>query len=487
MGMASLLTCSSDNCSSNVHQHRLPVIGKGLGDSHLISYREYIRSTAPAGDQWHPFEPPHKLRRTSHQSISTPRSQPGKMASNEADPDIRSIVDSAAASWYSQRSDPSRSHLASQETPQSNRHATQLLAMSAAGAKIAAPESMDATCWQGALQHLPADFADTSLPIHPLTLALASQPTLRPVEWNQFRQQGGFLPRTPHDYGALMIYLCGQVNPNPCRNCKLHNGPFAQCIVAPTSVLVQSAIRHACANCTYQNQYKKCTNEPLTREESLRSTVYRQLDKNPPTQANDGSTSSPLPPLSKKAKRKYDTLIQDLSSHKDSSHKKEKRARGTGRPPGRPPGSRSGGGGVPADSFDDKLRQARSWSPTSRLRMKAELLQWQAAMATVEADDHARTSPAAEASSGGAVAAAVLTPRKRRVPSVLRVPPRTSEVPAAATTFDIASSMEPSPEAANGLGGGYGDHHEGSGQMMEDDLESEDEDNEAFANGKYEY
>ena len=38
-----------------------------------------------------------------------------------------------------------------------------------------------------------------------------------------------------------------------------------------------------------------------------------------------------------------------------------------------------------ADSFAGKLQQIRKWSPRSRRLMKAEVLQWQAALATVKA------------------------------------------------------------------------------------------------------
>lgn len=135
----------------------------------------------------------------------------------------------------------------------------------------------DITAWQSALQALPPEFANAKVPEHPLSLALINQPSLRPVEWNPYRQQGGFVPRTAHDYSSLMIYVSGQINPNPCRRCRLRNGPFAQCIVSPPIVLGNSAIRHACANCTYQCQYSKCTNEPISEQERLRVELLRSV------------------------------------------------------------------------------------------------------------------------------------------------------------------------------------------------------------------
>ena len=73
-----------------------------------------------------------------------------------------------------------------------------------------------------------------------------------------------------------MFYISGQVSPNPCRRCILKQGPFARCIVSPPMVLAQSQLRHACANCTYQNQYKKCTNELVIEAELARTHAMRK-------------------------------------------------------------------------------------------------------------------------------------------------------------------------------------------------------------------
>ena len=113
------------------------------------------------------------------------------------------------------------------------------------------------------------------LSIHALPQSLAKHPAIRKIEWNSYRPMGGFVPRTPHDFASLMIYVSGQVSPNPCRRCILKQGPFARCIVSPPMVLAQSQLKHACANCTYQNQYKKCTNEPVTEAELARLDAMR--------------------------------------------------------------------------------------------------------------------------------------------------------------------------------------------------------------------
>ncbi|KAI0185088.1 hypothetical protein EV127DRAFT_515535 [Xylaria flabelliformis] len=255
----------------------------------------------------------------------------------------------------------------------------------------------DITAWQSTLQVLPPDFANFELPLHPLAQALSGQPTLRAVEWNQYRQQGGFVPRTPHDFSSLMIYLSGQVNPNPCRNCLLRNGPFARCVVSPPAVLAISTIRHGCANCTYQNQYKKCTNEPITEQEKIRSEIAR-----PSTISRPRSTVPRKPKSnSRTSERRELRIIQDRLQPKTNAKERRKQRRleeqldqqrdvSITRTPG----------GLGPDlsnfkSFDEKLRHVRASSPRSRRQMAAETLQWQAAIATVEAE---RLGPAPDLS-----------------------------------------------------------------------------------------
>ncbi|KAI0877504.1 hypothetical protein GGS24DRAFT_497845 [Hypoxylon argillaceum] len=233
----------------------------------------------------------------------------------------------------------------------------------------------DITAWQSALQSLSPEFANVPQPLHPLAIALAEQPTLRPVEWNRYRQQGGFVPRTAHDYSSIMIYISGLINPNPCRNCLLKNGPFARCIVSPPEVLAISTLRHACANCTYQNGYKKCTNEPISEQERARSEIARPAmrAKNP----------APRPPVPRKPKPKRKML-------KFQRRAREQRAgeQGTGEK-GTAPTTSSATNDIVGDYalFTDKLRYVRERSPRSRRRLAAETLQWQAAIATVETEE----------------------------------------------------------------------------------------------------
>ncbi|RYO92999.1 hypothetical protein DL766_005224 [Monosporascus sp. MC13-8B] len=317
------------------------------------------------------------------------------MSLAEKDPDFRSLVDAAAANWYSQRSiSPGASQPRSsfgdprRQSPHVHADGGGVGVGGGQPSNGASTIGSDITAWQTALQSLPEEFRSSPLPVHPLAQSLAVQPTLRQVEWNQYRQYGGFVPRTPHDFSSLMIYASGQVNPNPCRRCILKNGPFARCIVSPPSVLAQSTLRHACANCTYQNQYKKCTNEPVTEEELVRSRAQRAAARPPPTLLNDNNKNSNTPPTVRRprvnsAVRKY---------HKDGRPKKKLAAAaadGHGLGYGyvvHGQQDRPTAQSISADSFADKLLRARAWSPRSRRRVRAEAMQWQAAIATVEAE-----------------------------------------------------------------------------------------------------
>ncbi|KAI0471210.1 hypothetical protein F4859DRAFT_110389 [Xylaria cf. heliscus] len=254
----------------------------------------------------------------------------------------------------------------------------------------------DITAWQSTLQVLPPEFAYAELPLHPLAQALGNQPTLRPVEWNQYRQQGGFVPRTAHDFSSLMIYLSGQMNPNPCRNCLLRNGPFARCVVSPPSVLAVSTIKHACANCTYQNQYKKCTNEPISEQEKIRSEIAR------PSSMARARLLIPRKPKSNartndRKELGHEQIVQEPLQPKQNSKERRRQKRlqlrmqeqfdKRGDVP-TTPASGSLGLGISHNvkSFDEKLQHIRASSPRSRRRITAETLQWQAAIATVEAE-----------------------------------------------------------------------------------------------------
>ncbi|KAI1810663.1 hypothetical protein GGS20DRAFT_589307 [Poronia punctata] len=238
----------------------------------------------------------------------------------------------------------------------------------------------DITAWQGALLCLPPALSKADLPAHPLARALCNQPTLRPVEWNQHRQQGGFVPRTAHDYSSLMIYLCGQVNPNPCRNCRLRNGPYARCVVSPPSVLAISTLRHACANCTYQNQYKKCSNAPISEEEMIRVGIQRGHRPIVPRQSIINSRT--------KTKKRLESIQQSQQQAQTQAQTQPVRL------PLQDVPSPSADNGTPSGlpSFEDKLRHIRAWSPRSRRRMIAEALQWQSAIATVEAEEVTRAT-----------------------------------------------------------------------------------------------
>ncbi|KAI0189857.1 hypothetical protein F4808DRAFT_453982 [Astrocystis sublimbata] len=325
---------------------------------------------------------------------------------------FQSIAEAATATWYAHRAatpgsrpSPSVGHGGSQVHGQSMTPITPMppilgMASATAVASVTSPSAStspsgpqvselhvpdgagirsDITAWHSSLQILPPDFANSELPLHPLPQALSTQPTLRPVEWNMFRQQGGFVPRTPHDFSSLMIYISGQVNPNPCRNCILKNGPFARCIVSPPAVLAISNLRHACANCTYQNQYRKCTNEPITEQENIRNEIQRfnrfarprpQVPRKPKNNAKSKKRNAPGP---EPTQAQQDQPSPKLTFKQPPTLTKP-----------------SGLGLIRSKdfaSFDEKLRHIRASSPRSRRQLTAETLQWQAAIATVEAAD----------------------------------------------------------------------------------------------------
>ncbi|KAI2602539.1 hypothetical protein GGR54DRAFT_633934 [Hypoxylon sp. NC1633] len=267
------------------------------------------------------------------------------MSENRSSSDFHSKVNVAAAGWYSQHSnEPSQ--------PGSN-HADDEHAEPPTNSPTIRDSTLALTAWQSSLLALPDEFKDLPAPIHTLSQALANQKTLRPIEWNTNRQLGGFKPRLAADFSSMMIYVSGQVNPNPCRNCRLMNGPYAHCVVAPPSVLALSTLKHACANCTYQNQQRKCTNLPISDEEMVTKTRKARSSfrlKNQITMKTTGRRPKSVATNNSNTQRK------------PTAHS------------------------ISADGFADKLRLVRSWSPLSRCRMKAQVTQWQAAIATVEAE-----------------------------------------------------------------------------------------------------
>ncbi|RYP67878.1 hypothetical protein DL771_006986 [Monosporascus sp. 5C6A] len=458
------------------------------------------------------------------------------MALAEKDPDFRSLVDAAAANWYSQRSispgasqPRSNCQLIPHLHPSLSPVANQLTHIPVGDPKGQSPHvhangggvgvggqpssgassiGSDITAWQTALQSLPEEFRSSPLPVHPLAQSLAMQPTLRRIEWNQYRQYGGFVPRTAHDFSSLMIYASGQVNPNPCRRCILKNGPFARCIVSPPSVLAQSNLRHACANCTYQNQYKKCTNEPVTEEELVRSRAQRAGARPPPALLNDknnNNNNSNTPPTVRKPKvnstvRKY---------HKNGRLRKKLAAAADGHGHGHgydyvvhDQQDRPTAQSISADSFADKLRRARAWSPRSRRRVRAEAMQWQAAIATVEAERTRTTGIGTD----NAATPAPPPPRSTQITDSAAVAPQRSvnanvaglpfPAPASAATTSSSvfaappSSLAPPPSSAFPPPASMMDESmhemedEGGQFYEEDDEELDDEESEGEGEGE---
>ncbi|KAK8079171.1 hypothetical protein PG994_002978 [Apiospora phragmitis] len=241
-----------------------------------------------------------------------------------------------------------------------------------------APIGSDITAWQTAIQTLPADFKNQPRFQHPLASMLSDQKTIRQIEWNPNRQNGGFVPRTPNDFSSMMIFICGQINPNPCRNCRLKNGPFARCIVAPPEILAVSTIRHACANCCYQNQHRESGRQSRRSRNGVPKVrkPKSHIPKNKPP-------SAPMPPYGSQMPYDQYQAPQHASYAQASIPTQPMPLPALGKP-----SSESGS----VKSFADKVRMARAWNQQSRRRMKAELLQWQAALATADAERPRKTT-----------------------------------------------------------------------------------------------
>ncbi|KAI0967330.1 hypothetical protein F4678DRAFT_249205 [Xylaria arbuscula] len=324
----------------------------------------------------------------------------------------------------------------------------------------------DITAWKSALQSLPPEFADASEPQHPLAQALISQPTLRPIEWNKYRLSGSFVPRTAHDFSSIMIYISGQVNSNPCRNCLLKNGPFALCVVSPPAVLANSTLRHACANCTYQNQYKKCTNEPISEQEQARADLARSMVRTKGLTPRLPMARKPKPNSRTKGLQVTQSEAQYRLDLDDRQRKRQRNGRGDASIPQSPAGPGTSLG-TNLQSFDEKLRHIRSCSPRTRRRIAADTLQWQAAIATIEAEDPvpANNDSFPSPLPRTAVNNHIRAPPNTYTPSQLAPP---SSAPAAVRSFAVDSPARFETT-------GYGAEHTYD-SMDEDESEDEQED-----------
>ncbi|KAI1293899.1 hypothetical protein F5Y03DRAFT_328495 [Xylaria venustula] len=337
------------------------------------------------------------------------------------------------------------------------------------GDDVSANIGSDITAWKSALQSLPPEFADALEPQHPLAQALSSQPTLRPVEWNKHRVSGTFVPRTAHDFSSIMIYISGQVNPNPCRNCLLKNGPFALCVVSPPAVLANSTLRHACANCTYQNQYKKCTNDPISEQEKTRAELARSMVR------TKGLT--PRLPMTRKPKPSSRTkdlqVTQSEAQYRLDLDARQRKRKRNGRGDASIPQSPAGPGtslGTNLQSFDEKLRHIRSCSPRTRRRIAADTLQWQAAIATIEAEDPV---PATNDSFPSPLPRAVVNHHHHHIRAPLNTYTPSQLAPPSSAPAGVRSFAGDSP--ATFENSGYGAEHTYDA-MDEDESEDEQED-----------
>ncbi|KAJ2968189.1 hypothetical protein NUW58_g10274 [Xylaria curta] len=150
--------------------------------------------------------------------------------------------------------------------------------------------------------------------------------------------------------------------------------------------------------------YKRCTNEPISEQDKARimakpkATMPMKPMINAPTKRRD-ERREPEPEqeaqerLQQKHQRKQQRLLkrqQKLYKRQRQQQQQEQRLHEQGdRAMGQTLASRGLGIGNGLELFDEKLRHIRSCSPRSRRRMAAQVLQWQAAIATVEAEDSA--------------------------------------------------------------------------------------------------
>ncbi|KAI1404262.1 hypothetical protein F4819DRAFT_150161 [Hypoxylon fuscum] len=294
------------------------------------------------------------------------------MADQDPRPDFQAMVSEATAEWLQRNTSLNRSESVQEDPTISDSHpvAHDLdlchkdgdTRPASSSHTVENNELVGKTTWEVAKQALPDEKKSVSFPTHSLAKPLEAEPPLRLVEWNPYRAHGTFAPRASLDYCSLMIYISGQVNQNPCRNCRHRNGPFLRCVVAPPKVLAISSFKHVCANCTYQNQHKKCV-DPSIREE-------KRLTRNriPGEAIYPEPKPKPTPVL--------DPNVNNADANARVKHKPDQNYMV------RKPTTQN----ISADGFAEKLRQARGWSPRSRRRMKAEVMQWHAAIMTVNAE-----------------------------------------------------------------------------------------------------
>jgi hypothetical protein len=124
--------------------------------------------------------------------------------------------------------------------------------------------------------------------------------------------------------------------------------------------------------------------------------------------------------------------------------------------------------GTTSESFDEKLRHARAWSPRSRRQMAAEALQWQAAIATVEAEEPA-VSPIL--SVPVPIRRVARNSNNLRVPSNNYVP--SQPIPSSSATLTAPLLVDRSPAEIGRTNYGKEDVYE---PMDEDENESDQED-----------
>lgn len=214
--------------------------------------------------------------------------------------------------------------------------------------------------WNSLTSFLSNGFQCLSLSENQLARDLAEQPAVRPVEWNRYRRHR-YDPRDWYDYCAFMIYVSGEVNPDPCKYCQSLLGLFERCVIPHHSIRTASGMGHVCANCTYHNRQNEFSSGPLSNEEWRMVKLRKSLFDNSPHM--EASFLSPT-----------------LTGHSGASLKaRDEVYHGYTIPE---PTERS----ILPEGFADKVRRIRSWSPASLRRMKAEVSQWQAAVTTVEAE-----------------------------------------------------------------------------------------------------
>ncbi|KAK5661201.1 hypothetical protein OQA88_11092 [Cercophora sp. LCS_1] len=100
-------------------------------------------------------------------------------------------------------------------------------------------------------------------PIKGWVPGVLSLPRVRELGWNvPWVSTNPFLDSKPRDVTALLMYLTGEVAPEPCKKCKDGKGPFKQCVMMAREA-EPGPLRavFSCANCFYHYGQTYCSHK----------------------------------------------------------------------------------------------------------------------------------------------------------------------------------------------------------------------------------